>query len=38
MVDHTRNDAYTTLKQDMTGLNDGLPEDLFTQRALQQGW
>lgn len=38
MVDHTRNDAYTTLKQDMTGLNEGLGEDLFTQRALQQGW
>ena len=27
-----------TLKQDMTGLNEGLGEDLFTQRALQQGW
>lgn len=38
MVDHTRNDAYTTLKQDMTGLNEGLGEELFTQRALQQGW
>ena len=38
MVDHTRNDAYTTLRQDLTGLNEGLAEDLFTQRALQQGW
>jgi outer membrane lipoprotein-sorting protein len=38
MVDHTRGDAFTTLKQDMTGLNEGLAEDLFTQRALQQGW
>lgn len=38
MVDHTRNDAYTTLRQDLTGLNEGLTEDLFTQRALQQGW
>ena len=38
MVDHTRGDAFTTLKQDMTGLNEGLSEDLFTQRALQQGW
>ena len=38
MVDHTRNDAYTILRQDLTGLNEGLAEDLFTQRALQQGW
>ena len=37
MTDHTRGDAYTILKQTMTGLNTGLSDELFSQRALQQG-
>lgn len=38
MIDHTRGDAYTVLDQTVTGVNDGLGDDLFSQRALQQGW
>lgn len=37
MTDHTRKDAYTTLTQKMEKLNAGLPDDRFSQRALQQG-
>jgi outer membrane lipoprotein-sorting protein len=38
MIDHTRGDAYTVLNQKVTGVNEGLGDDLFSQRALQQGW
>ena len=38
MTDHTRNDAYTILNQTVTGTNQGLGDELFSQRALQQGW
>ncbi len=37
MTDHTRKDAYTVLIQKMEKLNAGLPDDRFSQRALQQG-
>jgi outer membrane lipoprotein-sorting protein len=37
MVDHTRNDAWTTLTQTELVVNQGLSHDAFTTRALRQG-
>ena len=37
MVDHTRNDAYTTLRQDLTGLNEGLRRT-FHAACPSAGW
>lgn len=37
MVDHTRNDAYTTLTQTDVKINSGVDDAVFSQRTLQRG-
>jgi outer membrane lipoprotein-sorting protein len=37
MVDHTRKDAFTVLKQEVLAVDSGLDVDLFSQRVLQRG-
>ncbi len=37
MTDHSRGELSTTLNQTVTAIDGGLPDELFTQQALQRG-